>query len=67
MANPVLLSPYAAFGHLPSNGDDRVVADERRAAHRRYATFLILLRRWVPTARPTSSFLGSCLYVPIGC
>ena len=55
MANPVLRSPYAAFGYLPSNGDDSVVADERRAAYkplaRRYATFLILerLRRLVPT------------------
>ena len=34
MANPVLRSPYAAFGYLPSNGDDGVVADERRAAYK---------------------------------
>ena len=51
------------------------LADERRAfvqtAARRLATFVILerLRRWVADrARlPSSSFLGSCLCVPIGC
>ena len=53
MANPALWSRCAALGYLPSNGDDGVVTDERRAfvqtQTRRHETFVVLehLRRLV--------------------